>query len=88
MKISEQVDYLRENRVLLSVGTPNRVLKIMDQMKEGEMLKDTQLIVFDSSFVDSKGRGIHTSDECREDAWDLVSRIDGDESLKTKIMFL
>ncbi|KAI9140875.1 U3-containing 90S pre-ribosomal complex subunit-domain containing protein [Paraphysoderma sedebokerense] len=69
MKIDEQVEFLKKNPVHIAVGTPNRVLKLME--KEAFSTNSLKLVLLDSTFKDSKQRTIFTLPECKQDLFNL-----------------
>ena len=56
MKLEEQASFLASKRFLFAVGTPNRILKLLEM---GALsLQQTRLVVLDSTWTDAKKRNI------------------------------
>ncbi|KAJ3085540.1 hypothetical protein HK102_014067 [Quaeritorhiza haematococci] len=67
-KVSEQVDYLSKNVVRVGLGTPNRLIKLIE---ECELLSSCELLIIDMH-KDLKQRTIFTVPECRQDLLNLL----------------
>ena len=72
MKIEEQEEFIQKNIVEIAVGTPNRILKFMQD--QPSMFAHLDLIIMDS-FIDVKNRSTFDMPECRKDFIDMLSLI-------------
>jgi len=71
-KVSEQVKYLKSNIVHLGVGTPNRILKLIEE--DGLDLSNVKYIIIDWSWRDVKTRQITTMPGVKEDLRTLFEK--------------
>lgn len=56
MKLEEQAAFLAGKKFLFAAGTPNRILKLLDQ--DGLSLQQTRLVVLDCTWKDAKNRNL------------------------------
>ncbi|KXS14643.1 hypothetical protein M427DRAFT_32861 [Gonapodya prolifera JEL478] len=69
MKMPEQVEFLAGRKVSVAVGTPNRLVKLM----EISTLRKAQVLVLDGTYHDKKQRTISTLNETKDDIRSLTS---------------
>ncbi|KAI8816673.1 U3-containing 90S pre-ribosomal complex subunit-domain containing protein [Fimicolochytrium jonesii] len=73
LKLKDQVDALSKDRFPIAVGTPNRVLKLIE---DGALkLDDLKYVIADSTFKDQKQRGIFDVPELKMDNFTLLRHI-------------
>jgi len=71
-KVTEQLKYLKKNVVHLGVGTPNRILKLIEE--DGLDLTHTKYIIVDWKWRDVKTRQISTMPGVKEDLANLFKK--------------
>lgn len=74
MKVAQQIEFLKTTRPHISVGTPNRIYKLL----QSSAFKNVDIIAFDSA-ADIKCRNILQIHDTRIDVINLL------ENLKTKL---
>lgn len=65
MKVNEQIEKLEKNIIHLGVGTPNRILKLIET--EGLKLDHLKYLIVDWSWTDVKKRSIYTMPDVKND---------------------
>jgi hypothetical protein len=68
LKVQDQTRKLQENATKVNVGTPNRILKLLDQIKIKKVIIDTSR--------DAKGFSILDLKDTRKDLLDLLDNLD------------
>ncbi|BFZ64581.1 Protein cms1 [Saitoella coloradoensis] len=88
MKLAEHVKFVSENRLGFGVGTPNRVLALIQQ--DALKVDHMQRIFIDASWKDAKQRSIWDMQECWKEVVSIICHPEILERLKdgkTKIVF-
>lgn len=71
-KLDEQVKYLKKNVVHLGIGTPNRILKLIEE--EGLDLSHTTHVIVDWKWRDAKTRQVSNMPGVKEDLLNLFQK--------------
>ncbi|KAI9106230.1 U3-containing 90S pre-ribosomal complex subunit-domain containing protein [Phlyctochytrium arcticum] len=72
MKVKEQLELLRSHSYPIIVGTPNRVLKLIQDGNDALRLTELEYVVADYSHRDSKQRNIYDIQEVKTDYFKLL----------------
>jgi hypothetical protein len=75
MKIKDQIKSLKESNFLIGVGTPGRILKILETDEEAMPLKKMEFLIIDGSHKDKKSFSILDLPETHMDLKKLVEML-------------
>ncbi len=89
MKVEEQISFLSQNEVEVAIGTPNRMLKIIEQQGvENNLIGSARCVIVDASYKDQKQRTLFDIPECRKDFFTFLKNSGCLEGIRSGVIKL